>query len=232
MKNLSRLIIEILMAIILLGIIFHLNRANNIQRDNITALTDSITITKNKVGELEYNKNILIADYKLLKDINSSLVNDIDNLSKYNKKHLLEINKLQIEIDFLKDSLNTELISVEDGVYVYSMETINEFRELSTKIYVESEIAPTSVYGEVISDKMFADITISKIEVDDGIQLTVSSSNPYLNIMDIQGSVIKVPKSVIVPKRFGIGLQLGAGVGLNGFTPYFGVGISYNLITF
>ena len=34
------------------------------------------------------------------------------------------------------------------------------------------------------------------------------------------------------PKRFGVGVQAGYGFGKNGFSPYVGVGVSYNLISF
>lgn len=34
------------------------------------------------------------------------------------------------------------------------------------------------------------------------------------------------------PKRWGIGIQVGAGAGKEGLTPYVGIGISYNVLTF
>ena len=34
------------------------------------------------------------------------------------------------------------------------------------------------------------------------------------------------------PKRWGIGIQVGAGAGKEGLTPYVGIGISYNILTF
>lgn len=34
------------------------------------------------------------------------------------------------------------------------------------------------------------------------------------------------------PKRWGIGIQAGYGVGSDGFSPYFGIGLSYNLFDF
>lgn len=34
------------------------------------------------------------------------------------------------------------------------------------------------------------------------------------------------------PKRWGIGIQAGYGIGSDGFSPYFGIGLSYNLFDF
>ncbi|MEG2121065.1 MAG: hypothetical protein RRZ64_03290, partial [Rikenellaceae bacterium] len=41
---------------------------------------------------------------------------------------------------------------------------------------------------------------------------------------------VTIPKAR--PKRWGIGLQVGYGIGTNGLQPYLGVGLSYNVIRF
>ena len=53
---------------------------------NLIAQSDSIRTYKNKEGETVYKISSLIADKKLLKEINSELVIEIDKLSKKDKK--------------------------------------------------------------------------------------------------------------------------------------------------
>ena len=57
--------------------------------------------------------------------------------------------------------------------------------------------------------------------------VTYSDKNPYTKVKSLQNIVIQDK-----PKRFGIGLQVGYGLTVNGLSPTISIGINYNLIKF
>lgn len=82
------------------------------------------------------------------------------------------------------------------------------------------------------------DLIITKKKEDDKLILSASSSNPYINVTNIEGSIIDINayNSYQKSKPFGIGIQAGYGLSTNNgvvfLSPYIGVGISYNIIKF
>lgn len=76
--------------------------------------------------------------------------------------------------------------------------------------------------------------------VDNGekLEVLVRSTNPYINVTGMQSVMIdpkqsKTIKQYFKPKRWGLGVQLGVGIDKQlQFTPYIGIGLSYNLIVF
>lgn len=107
---------------------------NDINQNNIIALTDTIVTTKNKLGTIVKSKSLLILSINELKKINSDLINDINNLSTKDKKSLVEINKLVLTIDILKDSITklqpSDVIIINDSTKTYYFNKTNIFRDL------------------------------------------------------------------------------------------------------
>jgi opacity protein-like surface antigen len=210
---------------------------------NLIAATDTIKVTKNKLGENVYKINSLTADYKQLKEINSELVLEINKLSKKDKKNLVEINKLNLTINLLQDSikeLNNQLTGFDiDPVtglttYNYELKDSTKFRELRGTIKVTTTNQPSKVNTVLTMDKVYTDLVIGKTLKNDKLELFVTSSNSGLVVNNIQGSVIDLNAyTKLQPKkRFSVGLQAGYGLTIYGATPYVGVGVSYNLFNF
>ena len=84
-----------------------------------------------------------------------------------------------------------------------------------------------------------ADVVIpitQKVYEDSSYTAYVSGYNPLLDSL-----IFRMPKEIITireyqkPKRWGVGLQVGYGMNVKGtpqFTPYIGIGVSYNLFSF
>lgn len=61
----------------------------------------------------------------------------------------------------------------------------------------------------------------------------VSGYNPALDRIEVFPKTAYITNTVTEPARkWGIGVQAGCGVGKDGFTPYVGIGVSYNIIRF
>lgn len=219
-----------------------LKTANN----NLIAQSDIIREYKNKAGENVYKISSLIMDYDLLKQTNSDLVKEIDKLSKKDKKSLVEITKLSISIDLLKDSINNinniNNLFGDSGLdpvtglttFNYELKELTKFRELEGIIKVTSLTQPFSVSTILTVDKVYADLVIGKTLKNDKLELFVSSSNSGLSVTNLEGSIIDVKAyNKLQPiKKFSVGLQAGYGLTLRGVSPYVGVGLSMNLINF
>ena len=241
MKKLNPLYIKIgIGLLIIISLLFNFKQCNDnkITSSNIITLTDTLKTTKNKIGEEVKSKQILLMDITQLKTTNSGLTNDINNLSAKDKKNLIDIAKLNITINLLKDSVliltSGDEVVIDDTtkMFPYTFAKTDKFRDVQGIIKVTTDKKPQSVVGLITTDKVFADIVIGKKETTNGIEIFATSSNPAVSITNIQGSIIDLTayNKYQKVKPFGIGLQVGYGIGGNGFTPYIGVGISYNII--
>lgn len=222
------------------------NEKNKLKKQNtytIKALLDEVRVTKNKNGELEFKQLALLSDVKTLSKTNSELNLEINKLSKKDKKNLIDITKLQIEVNNLKDTLqelNLTTIAVSDTLNRYKFSEINEFRELSGYTDVISIDKPKKVNTYITTDKVFTELTIKKIENKDGIEFTVNSTNPNLSVNKINSAVFKYDDLNLHKKRikYSINLSIAYSLGFNPLTgigyigPTVGVGIGYNIINF
>lgn len=113
-------------------------------------------------------------------------------------------------------------IAVDSVVLRY--ETIKVRKVVSDTIRV-LQSAEDSVAVEIpITQKHYADSTYSA---------WVSGYDPCLDSIKVypRTEVVTITKQIQdKPKRLGIGIQGGVGIGKGGFTPYIGVGVQYNII--
>lgn len=68
---------------------------------------------------------------------------------------------------------------------------------------------------------------------DSTYKAVISGYNPKLDYIETYNTTHYITEFVREkPKKWGIGIQAGYGIGRNGLQPYVGVGVSYNLIRF
>lgn len=88
----------------------------------------------------------------------------------------------------------------------------------------------------VVRDSVLVDIPIeTRVYAEDSLyRAVISGFRPSLDTLLVYNTTREVTKFVPVrdPRRWGVGLTAGYGVGKGGLTPYVGVGITYNLIKF
>src|ERR1035437_4079103 len=187
MKNLNPLYIKIgIGLLIIISLLFNFKQCNDnkITSSNIITLTDTLKTTKNKIGEEVKSKQILLMDITQLKTTNSGLTNDINNLSAKDKKNLIDIAKLNITINLLKDSVliltSGDEVVIDDTtkMFPYTFAKTDKFRDVQGIIKVTTDKKPQSVVGLITTDKVFADIVIGKKETTNGIEIFATSSNP------------------------------------------------------
>lgn len=124
---------------------------------------------------------------------------------------------------------------VNDTVQVTKHDTI--WRE--KPVFVASSVIrhDTVRLATLERDTVFVDVPIERrvYEEDSLYRAVVSGWHPSLDTLMVfpKTTTITIRETVPVPdrNRWGIGIQAGAGATRNGLTPYVGVGVSYNLLT-
>ena len=219
-----------------------LSKKYKISSANEKALSDTLRIIKDKYNNTVYEKNILIANEKDLKNINLTLYDRLNTFEKKDKKNIVSISILQGEINFLNDSIG-KILSYNDSGYIRKnkIETFFDFSDKyktlkgGTSINLNSKDS-TFTYSSYLTDfSLSLDMTTGLKKNDEGnYEIYFKSNNPYFKISSIEGSIIdkKTFSNYNSKKKIGIGLQVGYGISKNGLSPYFGCGLSYNFCNF
>lgn len=197
------------------------NRNNAKYENNIKALKDSIVYYQTKSGNTVAEKQAFIVD-------NSKEIKQLSEALYQALKEMRIENSTLAAMQFSGEVDNGE----KDTVYEIKHDTIqngfikdfsfnDKYRELSGKVtYI-----PDTLAVDITNDKMFFDYTVA---IDKKNRIKIMSDNPYIKYNEISGFTIQQKKQ----KRFGLGPQVGYGYNFGKFSPYIGVGLSYNLIVF
>ena len=240
------LLLVIIMGIILLISFKSCTNANNqikINEQNIKALNDSVRYNKNKVGDLEASKNVLITEKKGLGDLNNDLATEL-------KKEVGKVYELNKFILSLKNKpgdtvwmVNT-LIKYPNGEYglawthdtLYTGYNGRSIAGVSKFRIKDSVIVPTSTF--ISKDEVNFSIVTGLRQKGDDLEIFIRSDYPGFNVTGIEGAVIDpknnpILKKYTVQKKWGVGPYVGVGVGIN-LKPsiQIGIGVHYSLFRF
>lgn len=94
-----------------------------------------------------------------------------------------------------------------------------------------------TVYVEVVKDRdepLKVPLIKQKITYTDSTyKAVVSGYNPKLEFIETYNTTHYITELVHEkPKKWGVGLQFGYGIGKNGLQPYIGIGVNYDIIRF
>ena len=214
-----------------------------ISNQNNTALSDSVRLTKNKLGDVEASKNVLITKNKDLKDLSEGLAAEV----KKEKGKVYGLNKYILGIK--KDPADTifidnTLIEYANGEYgldwkydtVFDVKNSREIAGISKFQFKDSTITPTNTL--ISKDIINFNLVTGLREKDGNIEIFARSDYPGFNIVDLEGAIIDpkknpVMKKFITPKKWTVGPYIGFGFS-NSIKPsvQIGVGVQYSLIRF
>jgi len=229
------------------------NLADKYQREktqyeqNASYLKDSLIITKNKVGELEYTRSVFATDLKELKDQNKSLYDDV----KKQYGMVVYISKitgnLRDSISILAGKVGTG--NINSGTNPDGSKFINFSNDTTYSIGNERHVAgkvdfrlnkdtidKNSIKVNLTTKQKFTVTTGLEEDKDSKLlKIFVNPGSPNMTISSVDGALIDPQKSDLIksyfkPKRITGGPQLGVGL-TTGLKPtiYVGIGIQYNL---
>lgn len=121
-------------------------------------------------------------------------------------------------------------VSRTDTLTIVKTDTVKIIKPQPYEVVVRDTVYLKNPQGDILVQEV-------KTYKDSSYTATISGINAYLEHIEVY------PKSVTKyitttefvrekPKKWGIGIQAGYGIGRNGLQPYVGVGVSYNLIRF
>ena len=210
----------------------------DIAENNISALTDTLSVYKLKNGELLYEKQGYIAEKEQLSTFIGVQESEIKELEK-------KLGSAVSTIAKLKQEVKVDTLKLIDSVYVYDEDEVRNDFSFSDNWM---SLSGTTIY----KDYKFS-TTLNNLSMDVPLKVGttkdnswfVTTENPYVSFSSIEGASIEKVK----PKRFslsihaGLGLSYGYGISCSAdgivrsgwfFGPalHIGAGVSYKLFEF
>ena len=212
LKDWKRFIIFVLITLI----IFLLMRVNHISNEYYNyqqRAVDTLSVYQNKVGELYASNDTYIMDIKELKKSNTELYEEVKKL----KDNPIIVTKTEFvyKVDSVKMNSDTVYVYVDGNDTIFK----NEFSKKDSWM----DITGTTLFS--LNNKQFsttlnnvsfnANITTNLIERDNKLYFISKSSNPYMQINNIEGCMLSPEDSKIIKKRFDKRWAVVAGAGPN-----------------
>lgn len=124
-------------------------------------------------------------------------------------------------------------VSRTDTLTIVKTDTVRIIKPQPYEVVVRDTVYlqnPQNPQGDVLVQEV-------KTYKDSSYTVTISGINAYLEHIEVYPKTVTkyITTTEFVrekPKKWGIGIQAGYGIGRNGLQPYVGVGVSYNLIRF
>lgn len=130
--------------------------------------------------------------------------------------------------------LGTKRISERvETVTVVRIDTVVREQVVPRKVVVDRIVLDTLYSKDTVFTEVYVPISTYIFE-DSLYRAEVSGYKVSMDKIELfnRSSTTTVSMPVARPKRFGLGVQVGYGIGKNGLSPYVGVGLSYNALTF
>lgn len=213
----------------------------NISEQNIKALNDSVRVSKNKVGDLEFSKNILVSEKSDLKNLNGDLKKELDK----EKGKVFELTTMIISIKKKPNDtirVPTNILIYPDGSNGLSWTYDKEYDKLNSrhiagvsKFKIDTttfKITPLETL--LTKDEINFNIVQGLREKDGNIEMFVRSDYPDFSVKDLNTVIIDpktnpILKKFTTQKRFGFGPYIGYGVYINNFNGTIGLGANIGL---
>lgn len=214
-----------------------------IANQNITALNDSLIISKTKNGNLIADKGVLIAEKDNLYQLNSELAEEVKKI----KGDVVRLTNTVIELS------NQNPIILDDTIFMLGNDSIlvkwqkheqfdkYNFRTIMGETLLQRIDSNTNTYNSntiLTTNSIGLSLTTGLREINGKLRIFVTSAYPGFSVTKLNGAEID-PKDNPIYKNFvekkkpwGIGVQVGYGFNNKGVSPFVGVGVSYNFIRF
>lgn len=239
----QRNILIIVIILLLAGIGYGVNRISSLKtqltvsEQNNRALADTVRVSENKIGDLEYSKSILISEKRELKNLNVDLAEEL----KKEKGKVRELTKIVSEIKSDTVYITNTLITYPDGSYgldwihdkIFDDENERHIAGVS-KFDLDSNGVITPLETIITRDDIKFNLITGLRETKDGnVEIFVRSDYPNFVPSSIDGAIIDPKKHPVMKKftkkkRFGIGPYVGLGLGVN-MTPNANIGLGFNV---
>lgn len=228
MRNFKNCVIIILA--FLLVLFYFKYRA--LKSEGPTIKVDTVYSYANKIGENYVARDVFVKTQSQLKKENSELAQELKKLK--DTPILITKTNTQIKVDTFYVQVDSEDFSDCIHQWTWSNDT-SKFFSVKGQTRIKNDFSSFST--SIDNLQMNADLTLDLIEKNKQLTIITKSSNPYLQVTNVQGAVVdpkksKVLKSMFPQKRFGFGPYVGYGYNFSGkkFGPEIGLSVGWHLI--
>lgn len=241
-KN-KRLVLLIGLFLIVFLFLRQCNKVNNLSENNDILLQneayykDSLKLVNNKVGELQFERAVLITTSKKLKKDSSDLSLEL----KKQKGHIVYLNNIIIKLkNTPPDTIYNEIVKYHNGLYGLKWK-LDEGDQLNYRILEGESRFQITDSGKVIpnltifsKDEIGISLYTGLVEKKGQLNIFVKSAYPGFVVTNLDGALIDPKNSTVLknlmPKHTWV-LGPSVSIGLmynpkkNNVGPYIGIGI-------
>ena len=196
--------------------------------------SDTLTVYKNKLGELYSERSVYITDNENLKKSNTELYKEIQSL----KDDPIVVTKIKTVIEYKEIVVTDTITVVEPNIYTSNITYDDSWCHIkgNSMFDLNKGLSTTTLDSIAFTNNL----TVDLLDKDSNLSIVVKSDNPYCKINNIEGAVISPEKSKALKKRFEEHWVVVAGLGgslvpVNGtvkFLPGVNVTFGYKLFGF
>lgn len=192
---------------------------------------------ENKIGEQYQQISSYIVSLDELKKSNTELADEVNNLKKL-KPVIITKTETKFQIDTVYAE-SIKIVEVPDSAQhelYWQYDKEYEYYAISGVTSVKNNFSAFNTRIDNLT--VNSDITLDVVDNGSNLSVLVRSHNPYVNVTGMQSVSIDPTTSPTIKKYFkqkhwGIGPSIGVGVDKNlHFTPYIGISLNYNILTF
>ena len=207
----------------------NLQRSESNWKHNYEVLQDSVEVIETRNGELLFENGSLILQKKELFDALDLSQRQVRDYEKALGSKLAYISELESRLE-VKDTVVIKEIVYDNLTNSYTMSYDDNWLKFNQKLSFDESNNPVLKTYDISMDVPL------KVGIGDNYKIFVTSPNPYFNITSIEGAVVDGGRFAQKPRRwffgvyggiggqydlihktFGVGPQLGIGVGVRIF---------------
>lgn len=227
-------------AVVLLGLstwtFFQLNQTSQDQlqeaKQNLIAVQDSIKTYQSQLGVLTSERAVYKGSQEQLKELNDSLYRELDLANESVRTVTLIETIIRPDTVYIESRVSSDTVkSIID--FEFEEQFIDSYHYFAGYTTFRIDSATYDVYDAitVITDEVWnLHFKTGLMQEDDVWKVFIETDVPYFNVTRLDGAVIDLPKSLKQnTRRWNVGLQVGYGTTLHGWSPYAGAGITFDI---
>ena len=227
-------------AVVLLGLstwtFFQLNQTSQDQlqeaKQNLIAVQDSIKTYQSQLGVLTSERAVYKGSQEQLKELNDSLYRELDLANESVRTVTLIETIIRPDTVYIESRVSSDTVKSTID-FEFEEQFIDSYHYFAGYTTFRIDSATYDVYDAttVITDEVWnLHFKTGLMQEDDIWKVFIETDVPYFNVTRLDGAVIDLPKSLKQnTRRWNVGLQVGYGTTLHGWSPYAGAGITFDI---
>lgn len=200
-------ILIVLLAVISAILLFSYRSVKSDYDNFVLVNSDTLTVYKNKLGELYSERIAYITDIENLKNVNTELYNEVQSL----KDNPIVVTKIKTTTEYKDIVIRDTITRVNSEIYTSLIRYQDDWCNINgNSVFDTGKYVSTTTFDSISFNNNF---TVNLLDKDEELSFIVKSDNPYCKINSIEGAVVSPENSKALKKRFEDHWVISAGIG-------------------